>query len=51
MERELGFYMQQQEARLRAQTAAAMMVVRRRNMSKMLGSDDGMAIKKTVWFS
>jgi hypothetical protein len=40
-------YRQQQEDRLRATTEAATMVVRRRNISKMLESTAGLAIKKT----
>jgi hypothetical protein len=42
--------MQQQELRLRAMAVAAMMVDRRRNILKMLGSGAGLAIKKTVRF-
>jgi hypothetical protein len=44
------YYMQQQEDKLRAKAVAATMVVRRRNMFKMLERTAGMAIKKTLRF-
>ena len=44
------FHMQQQDDRLRAKVAAARIVVRRRNMLKMLGTRAGLAIKKTLGF-
>jgi hypothetical protein len=43
-------YMQQQEDRLRAKAVAATMVVRRRNILKMLERTAGLAIKKTWVF-
>jgi hypothetical protein len=40
--------MQQQDVKLRRTAAAAMMVVKRKNIVKMLGMTAGLAIKKTV---
>ena len=42
--------MQQQDDRLRAKVAAAIRVVRRKNILKMLGTRAGLAIKKTPLF-
>jgi hypothetical protein len=42
--------MQQHEVRVRAKAAAVMMMVKRVNIAVMLGTEAGLATKKTVWF-